>query len=121
MSKILIVDDLSTEIQVMKTTVGGLGHHVVEARDGEEGIRLAKQEKPDLILLDVVLPKVDGFQVCRRLKKDPETANIPIILVSTKNQESDQFWGIKQGATAYLSKPIDTSALSDNVKKLLAA
>ena len=120
MSKILIVDDLQTEVKMMKDAVSKLGHYVMEASDGETGFTIAKKEKPDLILLDVVLPKADGFSVCRRLKKDPETANIPIIIISTKNQESDQFWGMKQGADAYLFKPAKSEDLVNMVNRCLA-
>jgi twitching motility two-component system response regulator PilH len=121
MSKILIVDDLATEVQMMKATVTKLGHHVIEAGDGDTGFNLAKKEQPDLILLDVVLPKADGFSVCRRLKKDPETAHIPVIMISTKSQESDQFWGLKQGADAYLFKPAKAEELAEVVTRSLAA
>lgn len=121
MSKILIVDDLATEVHIMKTSVTKLGHHVIEASDGEAGFNMAKKEKPDLILLDVVMPKMDGFNVCRRLKKDPETAGIPVVIITTKNQESDQFWGMKQGAAAYLFKPANTDELNATVTRTLAA
>ncbi len=121
MSKILIIDDLATEVQIMKSAIAGLGHHVITAGDGETGMNLAKSEKPNLILLDVVLPKADGFNVCRRLKKDPETAGIPIIMISTKSQESDQFWGMKQGADAYLFKPAKSEDIANAVTRALAA
>lgn len=121
MRKILIVDDLATEVQMMRSTVTKLGYHVIEANDGEAGLNMAKSEKPDLILLDVVLPKADGFSVCRRLKKDPETAGIPIVLISTKSQDSDRFWGMKQGADAYLFKPAKPEELAELVTRLLAA
>jgi twitching motility two-component system response regulator PilH len=120
MSKILIVDDLHTEVQMMKDAVTKHGHYVIEAADGESGFNLAKKEKPDLILLDVVLPKADGFSVCRRLKKDPETAQIPVIIISTKNQESDHFWGMKQGADAYLFKPAKPEELVSMVNRCLS-
>ncbi len=119
MSKILIVDDLTTEVQLMKTAMSKLGHHFLEASDGETGFNLAKTQQPDLILLDIVLPKADGFSVCRRLKKDPETSHIPIIIISTKNQESDQFWGLKQGADGYLFKPTKADDLVEMVTRNL--
>jgi twitching motility two-component system response regulator PilH len=113
MSKILIVDDLTTEVQLMKTAMSKLGHHFLEASDGETGFNLAKTQQPDLI------PKADGFSVCRRLKKDPETSHIPIIIISTKNQESDQFWGLKQGADGYLFKPTKADDLVEMVTRNL--
>lgn len=119
MAKILIVDDLETEIQLMRAAVGQLGHSCVVANDGETGFNAAKKEKPNLILLDVVLPKMDGFQVCRKLKKDPETSAIPVVLVSSKSQESDKFWGLKQGASAYICKPFSPAELADTVAKNL--
>lgn len=108
MSKILIVDDLASERLLLRSfleTRGGL--EILEATDGEAACTLARESQPDLVFLDIVLPKADGFQVCRRLKKDPATANIPVILVSSKTQESDRFWGLKQGAVDYLPKPLD--------------
>ena len=108
MPKILLVDDLASERLLLRSFLdmrGGLD--ITEATDGEAALTLARETQPDLIFLDIVLPKVDGFQVCRRLKKDPATANIPVILVSSKSQESDRFWGLKQGAADYLFKPLD--------------
>jgi twitching motility two-component system response regulator PilH len=121
MSKILIIDDLATEIQIMKNVVTSLGHIVVAANDGETGYAFAKANKPDLILLDVVMPKMDGFQTCRKIKKDPETAGIPIILVTTKNQDTDRSWGLKQGASDFVSKPFSAQDLGTKITKLLNA
>lgn len=119
MSKILIVDDLPTEVQLMKSAIADLGHAIVVATDGEQALDLAHRENPDLLLLDVVLPRMDGFQVCRKLKKDPQTSKIPVILISSKTQESDKFWGLKQGATAYICKPFSPQDLADTVSKNL--
>lgn len=119
MPKILIVDDLPTEVQLMQNAISGLGHATVVATDGEQALEMAKREKPDLVLLDVVLPRMDGFQVCRKIKKDPQTANIPVVLVSSKTQESDKFWGLKQGAVAYICKPFSPEVLADTVTKNL--
>lgn len=120
MSKILIVDDLPTEVQLMRNAIAGLGHSVVVASDGEQALELAKRETPDLVLLDVVLPRMDGFQVCRKIKKDPQTAKIPVVLVSSKTQESDKFWGLKQGASAYICKPFSPEELASTVSKTLS-
>ncbi len=121
MSKILIIDDLATDILAMKNIVGGLGHTTVVANDGEAGYAAAKSENPDLILLDVVMPKMDGFQTCRKIKKDPETAGIPIILVTTKNQETDRTWGLRQGATEFVAKPFTSAELGAKITTALQA
>jgi twitching motility two-component system response regulator PilH len=121
MSKILIIDDLPTEIAIMKSAVASLGHSVITAADGEAGFNAAKAEQPDLILLDVVMPKMDGFQTCRKIKKDPETAEIPVILVTTKNQDTDRSWGLRQGAADFIPKPFNPSELSETVTRTLSA
>jgi twitching motility two-component system response regulator PilH len=121
MSKILIIDDLATEIQIMKNVATSLGHIVVTANDGETGYAAAKADKPDIILLDVVMPKMDGFQTCRKIKKDPETAGIPIILVTTKNQDTDRSWGLKQGASDFVAKPFKSEELAARITALLKA
>jgi len=119
MSKILIVDDLPTGLQLMNSLVGNMGHATLLASDGEQALEMTRKEKPDLVLLDVVLPRMDGFQVCRKIKKDPQTAAIPVVLVTSKSQESDRFWGFKQGACAYLCKPFSPEELADTVRKHL--
>jgi twitching motility two-component system response regulator PilH len=119
MARILIADDLATERAIMQSVVTKLGHSSIIANDGQEALDLAAKEKPDLILLDVVMPKIDGFNACRKLKKDPATANIPVIMVTTKDGESDKFWGEKQGAVAYITKPVSELALTDAIKKHL--
>jgi twitching motility two-component system response regulator PilH len=119
MPKILIVDDLPTEVQLMQSAIANLGHSTIVATDGERALEMAKRENPDLVLLDVVLPRMDGFQVCRKIKKDPQTSRIPVVLVSSKTQESDKFWGLKQGASAYICKPFSPADLADTVSKNL--
>ncbi len=117
MSKILICDDLPTAVEMMKQAVSSLGHHSVVVTDGEAACEMARKEKPDLILLDVVMPKMDGFQACRKIKRDVETANIPVILVSSKSQESDKFWGMKQGASDYITKPFQPGVLAEVIAR----
>jgi len=119
MSKILIVDDLPTEVRLMQEAISKLGHSTIVATDGEQALEMARRENPDLVLLDVVLPRMDGFQVCRKIKKDAQTAKIPVILVSSKTQESDKFWGLKQGASAYICKPFSAVELADTVTRNL--
>lgn len=117
MAKILIVDDSPTQVALMQAAVQEAGHTCVVVNDGETALKNAPQEKPALILLDVVMPNVDGFQVCRKLRKLPETAGTPIILVTSKGQETDKFWGLKQGATDYLVKPYEQKALVDLIRR----
>ncbi|MEY2880049.1 MAG: twitching motility response regulator PilH [Verrucomicrobiota bacterium] len=117
MAKVLIVDDSPTQIALMRASVAEAGHVTVSASDGESALKLAATEKPNLILLDVVMPIMDGFQVCRKLRKLPECAATPIILISTKGQDTDKFWGMKQGATEYVVKPFDQKSLADLIRR----
>lgn len=120
MPKVLIIDDSAVERTIIAKVMTTLGYTIVEANDGEEGEAKAVELKPDIIVLDVVMPKKDGFQVCRNLKKMPETAKIPVIMITSKNQDSDKFWGMKQGAIAYLVKPFNEDDLVSAVNKALA-
>lgn len=117
MAKVLVADDSATQVALLQSAVSEAGHVSVVATNGDEALRLATSEKPALILLDVVMPNTDGFQVCRRLRKQPETANTPIVLVTSKGQETDKFWGIRQGANEYVVKPFETKALADIIRK----
>ncbi len=117
MPKALIIDDSAVERTIISKVMTTLGYTILEANDGEEGEEKARATKPDVILLDVVMPKKDGFQVCRNLKKDATTGNIPIVMITSKNQDSDKFWGMKQGADAYLVKPFSEEDLISAVKK----
>ncbi|MFT3831420.1 MAG: response regulator [Opitutaceae bacterium] len=117
MSKILIADDSATQVALIQSAVSEAGHIAVVATNGDEALRLAASEKPALILLDVVMPNTDGFQVCRKLRKQPETVNTPIVLVTSKNQETDRFWGLRQGANDYVMKPFETKTLVDIIRK----
>ncbi len=120
MAQILIVDDSPTEIHVLTTILEKLGHTVETATNGEEGIARAKELKPDLILMDVVMPGMNGFQATRQISKADETSHIPIIIVTTKDQETDRVWGLRQGAKDYLTKPVDEGTLIEKVGALLA-
>jgi len=119
MAKILIADDSATQVALIQAAVAEAGHIAVVATNGDEALRMAASEKPALILLDVVMPNTDGFQVCRKLRKLPETATTPIVLVTSKTQETDKFWGIRQGANDYVMKPFETKALADVIRKHL--
>jgi DNA-binding response OmpR family regulator len=102
---ILAVDDSPTELKLLTALLQSKGYRVVTAVDGEEALAKAVSERPNLIVLDIILPKKNGFQVCRQLKTTPETQGIKIVLLSSKSQDSDRFWGLKQGADAYVTKP----------------
>jgi len=119
MARVLIVDDSPTEVHVLRTILEANGHQVTSADNAEEGIGLAKSGKPDLILMDVVMPGMNGFQATRALTKDDETASIPIIIVTTKDQETDRVWGLRQGAKDYISKPVVADELVSKIKAIL--
>ena len=119
MARILIVDDSPSQLMGMKRIVEKLGHETLSAEDGAAGVEVAKKEKPDLILMDVVMPNLNGFQATRAISKEPSTSHIPIILVTTKDQETDKVWGMRQGAKAYITKPFNESQLIDVINQLL--
>ncbi len=119
MPRILIIDDSPTEIHVLSGILSKNGFDVLTAANGEDGIETAKREKPDLILMDVVMPGMNGFQATRSLSKDPATETIPIIIVTTKDQETDRVWGLRQGAKDYLPKPVEEGELVNKIKALL--
>jgi twitching motility two-component system response regulator PilH len=116
---ILVVDDSPTEQYVLKGILEGAGYGVVTASDGEGGIEQARNSKPDLILMDVVMPGMNGFQATRKLSRDPETSEIPIIMVTTKGQETDRTWGMRQGAKDYLVKPVLAAELLGKIQAIL--
>ncbi|MET0104187.1 MAG: response regulator [Sedimenticola sp.] len=117
---VLIVDDSPTETHVIKNIVEGGGFNAITAPDGESGIAEARQSKPDVILMDVVMPGLNGFQATRQLTKDPETAHIPVIMVTTKDQETDRAWGLRQGAKEYVVKPITSAELLAKIRTVLS-
>ena len=119
MARILIVDDSPSQLLGIRRIVEKLGHEVLSAEDGAAGVEAAKQEMPDLILMDVVMPNLNGFQATRTISKNAETAHIPIILVTTKDQETDKVWGMRQGAKAYVTKPIKEDELVRTLKEFL--
>jgi twitching motility two-component system response regulator PilH len=115
--QILIVDDAQTDRELLARVVIGSGHQVLNAADGKEAISLAKVHKPGLIFLDVVMPSMDGFATCRALKKDPDTAAIPVVLVTTKGADSDKFWGKKQGADDHIAKPWSKDSIDAVIRR----
>ena len=116
---ILVVDDSPTQMKLATNCLQTQGYRLITAVDGEEALRKANSEKPDLIVLDVILPGQNGFQICRTLKTSADTKDIPVVMVTSKNQESDRFWGMKQGADAYLTKPFMETELLAAVAKHL--
>jgi len=112
MSKtILVVEDSPTDLQLVTNVLTSQGYAYVVATDGDEALKKAQQEKPAIILLDVILPKKNGYQVCRAIKSSPDTRHIKVIVLSGKNQETDRYWGLKQGADEYITKPFKTDEL----------
>ena len=118
-STILVVDDSPTEQRIILDGLKSTGHQILTANDGEQALEMARKHHPSLILLDVILPKKNGFQVCRQLKTAPETEGIKIVLVTSKTQDSDRFWGLKQGADDYLGKPFTQDELETTLAKFL--
>ena len=118
-STILVVDDSPTEQKLILDALRTAGHQALTAEDGEQALEMARKHQPNLILLDVILPKKNGFQVCRQLKTSPETEGIKIVLVTSKTQDSDRFWGLKQGADDYLGKPFTQDELNSTLTRFL--
>ena len=119
MARILIIDDSPTETFRFKEILTKHGYEVLEATNGADGVTMAQAELPDLVLMDVVMPGMNGFQATRQISKGKETQHIPVVIVSTKDQATDRVWGKRQGASDYLTKPIDEQQLIDAIKQLL--
>ena len=121
MARILIVDDSPSQLMGIRRIVEKLGHEAVTAEDGAAGVEAAKRELPDLVLMDVVMPNLNGFQATRSITREPSTKHIPIVLVTTKDQDTDRVWGMRQGAKAYITKPFSESELADIIQQMLGA
>jgi twitching motility two-component system response regulator PilH len=109
--KILLVDDSKTELYYLSDVLTKRGFSVRTAENGEEAMRRLGEDKPDLVLMDVVMPGQNGFQLTRAITRDPRFANVPVIMCTSKNQETDKVWGMRQGARDYIVKPIDADEL----------
>jgi twitching motility two-component system response regulator PilH len=120
MARILIVDDSPSQLLGLKRLVEKMGHETLTAEDGAAGVEAAKRELPDLVLMDVVMPNLNGFQATRSISKDPSTSHIPVILVTTKDQDTDRVWGMRQGARAFVTKPVNEAELTKAVTEALA-
>lgn len=118
---ILIADDSPTERRVFQRALSSFGYRILLAEDGEEAERIAREERPDLLILDVVMPEKTGFALCRELKMDPDFAGVPIIIVTSRDQDADRYWGERQGADEYLTKPFGPRALAESVRRHLQA
>ncbi len=114
---ILVVDDSPTEQRLVVSALQAKGYRVITAVDGDDAIEKATREQPRLVLLDVVMPKKNGYQVCRQLKTTAATQHIKVLMLTTKSQDADKFWGMKQGADGYLTKPFDSTELLTNVAR----
>lgn len=119
MTRILVVDDSPTEMFRFKEILSKNGYEVLEATNGADGVTLAQAEQPDLVLMDVVMPGVNGFQATRQIARADVTKHIPVVIVSTKDQDTDRIWGKRQGAVDYLIKPVDESRLLDVIQQYL--
>lgn len=119
MSQVFLVEDSLEQREKIKSCLEKQGMTVLTAKSAEEGLLRIQQNKPDLILLDVILPGESGFELCRQLKEDPGTKSIPIAIISSKNTDLDRSWGDMSGANAYLSKPINEAKLLQTIEELL--
>jgi twitching motility two-component system response regulator PilH len=119
--KILVVDDSPTERQYIIETLQKKGYQTVTADNGEEAIAKAKSELPDLIIMDVVMPGLNGYQATRQITRDDATKHIPVIMCTSKGADTDKIWGLRQGANDYLVKPIEAAALLAKIAQLSAA
>jgi twitching motility two-component system response regulator PilH len=118
--RILIVDDLIEDVNRAAALLKAAGHDVAMASNGREGVNMAKAQRPDLILMDVVMPGLNGFQATRELNRDENTKDIPVIVVSGKDQETDRVWAMRQGARAYITKAVEKKALFDAIDAVMA-
>ena len=119
MARILLIEDSPTDRAVFTQWLQKGGHQVILATNAEDGIDIARKQLPDLVLMDVVLPGMSGFQATRALTRDAATSKIPVLIVSTKGMETDQAWGMRQGAKGYIVKPPKEDVLIDEISRLL--
>ncbi|MEJ2131557.1 MAG: twitching motility response regulator PilH [Gammaproteobacteria bacterium] len=119
MARILVVDDSPTQTSLFVKFLEKHGHEVLTAASGDAGVALATQVQPDVVLMDVVMPGLNGFQATRQLTRSSRTRHIPVIIVTAKDQEADKIWGARQGAKSYLTKPVSEKTLLDAVNNVL--
>jgi twitching motility two-component system response regulator PilH len=116
---ILIIDDSPTDVRVFTTLLERAGHQVAAVNTAEEGIERVRVDLPDLVIMDVIMPGMNGFQATRTLTRDPATANVPIVMITTKSMETDRVWGLRQGARAFITKPVNEKELLSCINDLL--
>ena len=119
MSTVLVVEDSVSQREMITDLLRGSGLNVTVASDGVEAVEKVQGQPPDLVVLDIVMPRMNGYEVCRRLKADPSTQHVPVVMCSSKGEEFDRYWGMKQGADAYIAKPFQPTELVGTVKQLL--
>ena len=119
MAKILIIDDSPTDVRVFTTLLERAGHQVVAVSTAEEGIERVRTDMPGLVIMDVIMPGMNGFQATRTLTRDPKTQDVPIVMITTKSMETDRVWGLRQGARAFITKPVNEKELLACINELL--
>lgn len=119
MARVMVVDDSPTDKAWMKQALSSAGHAVLEAGSGQDALDLVRSQRPDCVVMDLVMPGINGFEATRTLNRDPATAKIPVIVVSSKSQDSDRQWALRQGARAYLVKPVKAADLLSQIHVLL--
>ena len=119
MATILIIDDSPTDVRVFTTLLERAGHQVVAVSTAEEGIERVRTDMPGLVIMDVIMPGMNGFQATRTLTRDPKTQNVPIVMITTKSMETDRVWGLRQGARAFITKPVNEKELLACINELL--
>jgi twitching motility two-component system response regulator PilH len=119
MSKVLVVEDSPPQREMISDLLKGIGLSVTSAADGVEALEQIRNSRPDIVVLDIVMPRMNGYELCRRIKLDPKTQEVPVVMCSTKGEEFDRYWGMRQGADAYIAKPFQPQELVGTVKQLL--
>ena len=119
MATILIIDDSPTDVRVFTTLLERAGHQVAAVSTAEEGIERVRADMPDLVIMDVIMPGMNGFQATRTLTRDPKTQSVPIVMITTKSMEPDRVWGLRQGAKAFITKPVNEKELLACINELL--
>ena len=119
MTTVLVIDDSPSEMAKFRDLLAKNNYQVLEAVNGEQGYQMAIEHLPDVILMDVVMPEMNGFQATRKITRDETTSHIPVVMISTKNQETDRVWGKRQGAKEYLTKPVDESELMRIIRMVM--
>jgi twitching motility two-component system response regulator PilH len=119
MSTVLVVEDSVTQREMIEDLLKGSGLAVTTASDGVDALEQIQNNCPDIVVMDIVMPRMNGYELCRRIKTDPKTERVPVVMCSSKGEEFDRYWGMKQGADAYIAKPFQPQELVGTVKQLL--